>query len=121
MRSVVAPGYTLPATQSPARYMEHRCSPRTECDLPATVKPRTGHRKSCIIRDVSHDGMLLDTGETWFRVGEVVLVGLACDAVPHEEYWLRALVVHSRAGYAGVWLDEKDDQTHSLMLQLCGH
>jgi hypothetical protein len=45
-------------------------------------------------------------------------VSLPGDAASHEEYWFRALVVHSRPGYAGVWLDEKDDQTHSPMLQL---
>ena len=101
--------------------MGHRCSPRTECHFPATVKLRTGQPGSCIISDVSHDGMLLSTGEAFFPVGELVQAGLPCDASPHQEYWVRALVVHSRAGYAGLWLDEKDNHTHALMLHLCGH
>lgn len=94
--------------------MEHRLYGRQSCDVPVSVEVPGGNSYVCRVRDICRDGMSIENASLYLRHGSFVKL-----ADPHERGRLGyAVVVHSREGRAGLFIDGDVPQVRSFMSRL---
>jgi len=81
--------------------MEHRYSPRVQGALDVEISSRGRRLGGCRTRDVSFDGMFLETGPVDLQVNDLLTLHLTANGRSHR---LRAAVVHRSPAGLGVML-----------------
>lgn len=97
---------------------EHRHSPRRSCDIPAFVHDGEAWLGPFSIRNISRNGLLIETSGHELPAGELVRLAVAGDdGRPHTPE-LEVLVIHAHSGSAGLWLAEESPASRALMQRL---
>lgn len=109
-------GYRLTKGQFRSRgVMEHRWSPRTDCEIPVLIHYRDTFRIRCTLTNVSKAGLGLDTGPVHLPPGAVVALAIDPCSAGVQSDPVVAMVIHSFRGRAGLWLGDDPEQYGTLM------
>ena len=99
--------------------MEHRFSPRKDMDSPVMIYQNQIGFISAAVKNVSTNGMLVDTGRYALTKGTVVeLAGAASWRLESKMGLPKALVVHSNDGQTGLMLILNREKVDELWTNL---
>ena len=99
---------------------EHRHSPRRNCNIPAFVHCGNSRLGPFTIRNVSRNGLLIETPGHELPAGELVRLAIVGENGRAQAGELEVLVVHSHPDSAGLWLAEESATSRALMQRLAG-
>ena len=95
--------------------MEHRWNPRKEIDSPVMVYHEQIGIIKASVKNVSADGMLVDTGQLMLKKGTIVeLAGATMRSIKNKMVRLKALIVHANEGLAGLMFIENMEISAAL-------
>lgn len=95
--------------------MEHRCCPRVAGALSIALSHVHGRVGIFRTRNLSLDGLFLETGAVDLRLNEPVVLRLDPDTANHR---MRGFVVHRSSQGIGVMLTERDPTYAEIVLDL---